>query len=173
MKLRIRPYIESKDYGYIEEWIDDERIHALWCANRIPYPATKDSLRTLLEKNALEWTDSAYVATENSGEIIGFFCYSVNTDDNTGFLKFIIVDRKKRGSGYGKEMLKLALKYAFDITGVQAVRLNVFDENTAAKHCYEKVGFVEESITKDVFSYKNEVWSRCHMVIRKCPSNSI
>ncbi len=43
--------------------------------------------------------------------------------------------------------------------------LCVFDNNEAAKHCYEKVGFVEESITKNVFSYKNELWSRCHMVI--------
>ncbi len=62
-------------------------------------------------------------------------------------------------------MLKLALQYAFEITGVKTVQLNVFNENVAAKHCYEKVGFVEESITKSVFPYKNELWSRCHMVI--------
>ena len=47
------------------------------------------------------------------------------------------------------------------------VQLNVFDEDVAAKHCYEKVGFVEESISKNAFPYKDEQWSRCHMVIRK------
>ncbi|MBD5474357.1 MAG: GNAT family N-acetyltransferase [Lachnospiraceae bacterium] len=163
--MRIRPYIENRDYEYIEKWIDDERIHALWCANLIPFPVTKENLHALLEKNAIEWTDSAYVATETDGKIIGFFCYSINVDDNTGFLKFVIVDRNKRGIGYGKEMLKLALQYAFEITGVKTVQLNVFNENVTAKHCYEKVGFVEESITKSVFPYKNELWSRCHMVI--------
>ena len=40
--MRIRPYIESKDYKYLEKWIDSERIHALWCANQIPYPVSKE-----------------------------------------------------------------------------------------------------------------------------------
>ncbi|MDE7113622.1 MAG: GNAT family N-acetyltransferase, partial [Acetatifactor sp.] len=88
-------------------------------------------------------------------------------DDNTGFLKFVIIDRNKRGAGYGKEMLKLAIQYAFDITGVKLVQLNVFDENIVAKHCYEKIGFIEENMTKNIFPYKNELWSRCHMVISK------
>ncbi len=79
----------------------------------------------------------------------------------------VIVDHNKRRAGYGKEMLKLALQYAFDITGVKLVQLNVFDENAAAKHCYEKTGFIEESMTKNVFPYKNESWSRCHMVIQR------
>ncbi len=39
--MRIRPYIESKDYESIEKWIDDEKLHALWCANLIPYLVTR------------------------------------------------------------------------------------------------------------------------------------
>ncbi|MBD5484176.1 MAG: GNAT family N-acetyltransferase [Lachnospiraceae bacterium] len=61
-----------------------------------------------LETIATDWTDNAYVATEDNGQVVGFFCYSVNIDDNIGFLKFIIVDKSKRGMGYGKEMLNLA-----------------------------------------------------------------
>ncbi len=165
--MRIRPYIESRDYEYLEKWVGDEKNHALWCANLIPYPVSKENLHAFLEKTALEWTDSAYVATETNGKIIGFFCYSINVDDNTGFFKFVIVDHNLRGKGYGKEMLKLALQYAFEITGVKLVQLNVFDENVMAKHCYEKVGFIEESITQNVFRYKNESWNKCHMIIKK------
>lgn len=165
--MRIRTYIENKDYIFLEKWIDSEKIHALWCANWIPYPICKENFRFLLDKNALEWTDSAYVATENNGTPVGFFCYSVNVTDNAGFLKFVIVDSEKRGMGYGKEMLHLALQYAFQITGVCLVRLNVFAENIAAKRCYEKVGFVEKSVERNVFSYKDEFWSRCHMIIEK------
>ena len=50
--MRIRPYIESKDYKYLEKWIDSERIHALWCANQIPYPVSKEGFHDLLGKNA-------------------------------------------------------------------------------------------------------------------------
>ena len=104
--MRIRPYIEDKDYEYIEKWIDNEKTHALWCANLMPFPMTRRNLHDLLEKSAIEWTGSAYVATEDNGEIIGFFCYSINVDSNTGFLNFIIVDKEKRGKGYGQKMLR-------------------------------------------------------------------
>lgn len=99
-----------------------------------------------MEKISTDWSDSAYIATENSGQPVGFFCYSVNTEDNVSFLKFVVIDSIKRGMGYGKAMLKLALKYAFQITGARAVQLNVFKENTLAKHCYESIGFVEKNI---------------------------
>ena len=67
---------------------------------------TRRNLHDLLEKSAIEWTGSAYVATEDNGEIIRFFCYSINVDSNTGFLNFIIVDKEKRGKGYGQKMLR-------------------------------------------------------------------
>ena len=165
--MRIRPYIPNKDFEYIAKWIDNERTHAFWSANRFPYPITPESFHDFLEKISTEWTDSAYVATENNGQVVGFFCYSVNTENNIGFLKFVIVDKEKRGNGYGREMLNLAVQYAFQITGATTVQLNVFNENIAAKQCYEKVGFVERNIDKDVFSYKNELWSRCNMIITK------
>lgn len=164
--MRIRPYIPIKDYDYLSKWIDNERIHAFWCANLFPYPLTPEVFHEVLEKNSIEWTDSAYVATENNGQPIGFFCYSININDNIGFLKFIVVDPTKRGKGYGKAMLHLALQYAFQITGAEAVQLNVFSENALAKRCYENVGFVERNIAENVFSYKDELWSRCNMIFR-------
>ena len=79
----------------------------------------------------------------------------------------MIIDKSKRGKGYGKEMLDLALQYAFQITGASAVQLNVFSENALAKRCYEKVGFVERRVERDVFKFKDELWSRCNMTILK------
>ena len=165
--MRIRPYIPNKDYEFLSKWIDNERTHAFWCANRLSYPVTQKSFHDFLEKISMDGTESAYVATENDGQVIGFFCYSINTETDIGFLKFVIVDKAKRGKGYGKEMLNLALRYAFQITGAKAVQLNVFNENTLAKHCYEKVGFVERNIAKDAFAYKDELWSRCNMIVSK------
>ena len=52
--MRLRPYIATKDYHTITQWIDDDRVHALWCANLIPYPITKESLNKLLEQNAIK-----------------------------------------------------------------------------------------------------------------------
>ena len=68
----------------------------------------------------------------------------------------------------GKDVSKdLALQFTFQITGAKAVQLNVFNEKALAKQCYGKVGFVERTIDKDVFSYKDKLWSRCNMIISK------
>lgn len=165
--MRLRPYIHTKDYKYLEKWVNDERVHAMWCANLLPYPVTEAGLQEILDKEAKERGGSAYVATDESGITIGFFVYSVNTSNNSGFFKFVILDNEIRGKGYGTQMLELALKYAFDITGVASVQLNVFDINGRAKRCYEKAGFVEDNVAKDAFRYKNECWGRCHMVALK------
>ncbi|SDH18735.1 Protein N-acetyltransferase, RimJ/RimL family [Marvinbryantia formatexigens] len=133
----------------------------------LPFPVTQESFHNFLKKLSMKQTCCAYVATEDTGQPVGFFCYSVDTENNTGFLKFIIVDKEKRQKGYGKEMLNLALQYAFHITGAGLVQLNVFAKNAAAKRCYEKIGFVENHFEKNVFEFKDELWSRYNLVISK------
>lgn len=164
--MRIRPYMETKDYESVERWIDNEKTHVLWCAGLIPYPLTRQDFHDLLRRNAEEWTDCAYVATETDGTPVGFFCYSVNTENNEGFLKLVVVDPEKRGRGYGRQMLELALQYAFRITGAELVQINVFSENHAARRCYERIGFTQRAVTERVLSYQGETWDRYHLVIR-------
>lgn len=50
-------------------------------------------------------------------------------DEDKSILRFgfVIVDDIKRGQGYGKEMLQLALKYAFEVLKVNKVTLGVFE----------------------------------------------
>ena len=162
--MRLRPYIPSKDYEYIETWVTDERVHALWCANLIPYPVTSKKLQDVLDKDAHDRDGCAYVVTEDDGKLIGFFVLAVNVSNNSGFLKFVIINNELRGKGYGTQMIKLLLRYAFDIAGVSSVQLNVFDANNNAKKCYQKAGFIEDSMTANVFTFMNESWGRCHMV---------
>ena len=95
--MRLRPYIPSKDYEYIQSWITDERMHALWCANLIPYPMMAKKLQDVLEKDAQDWGGCAYVATEDDGILVGFFVLAVNLSNNSGFLKFVIVDNNIEG----------------------------------------------------------------------------
>ena len=56
---------------------------------------------------------------------------------------FVIVDDSKRGRGYGKQMLTLAIRYAFEIFGAEKITLGVFDNNESAYYCYKAAGFKE------------------------------
>ena len=165
--MRLRPYIGCKDYEEIRKWIVDEKTHAFWCANLIQFPIEKENFDNVMNNVANRFGDSPYVAATEDGQLIGFFCYSVNLETNEGMLKFIMTNPDYRGKGYGKKMLQLAIKYAFEITKVEAVHLNVFPENIRAKRCYESVGFSERKTEKDAFAYKDESWSSCNMIIRK------
>ena len=164
--MRIRPY-QNKNFDIISQWITDERSHALWCANLVPYPLDKNSFDAFLQEMEDRFGDSPFVATTNDGQVVGFFCFSVNSHTNEGMLKFVVIDNTMRNKGYGCEMLKLAIKYAFEIAKADAVQLNVFPENPSAKKCYEKVGFKERTLTENAFRFKDELWGRCNMVITR------
>ncbi len=164
--MRIRPYL-NKDFDVISQWITDERSHALWCANLISYPLEKKGFDDLLLQAEERFDDSPFVATTDEGVVVGFFCFSVNLKINEGFLKFVVIDNTMRNKGYGCEMLKLAVKYAFEIAKADAVQLNVFSENPSAKNCYQKVGFKERTLTENVFTFKDESWGRCNMIITR------
>ncbi|MBR5931128.1 MAG: GNAT family N-acetyltransferase [Lachnospiraceae bacterium] len=161
--MRLRPYIESKDFEYIKNWSTDERTHALWCANRFAYPVEKENFHEVLALIADRFGDCPFVATEDDGTVIGFFCYSLNLESNEGMLKFVMIDPALRGKGNGKAMLQLALDYAFQITKAAAVNLSVFTDNPAAQKCYESVGFTIKKTELNAFPFKDESWGRCNM----------
>lgn len=168
--MRLRPFIFACDFDEIKNWISDARTHAMWCANIFKYPLEKENFENALSDVASKFGDSPFVATTDDGKVVGFFCYSANLDANEGMLKFVMVDPLRRGKGFGKAMLRLAIEYAFKITKVDAVQLNVFSENAAAKKCYESVGFAERKTEANAFRFENEFWSRCNMAIRKTPT---
>lgn len=67
--MRLRPYMSSKDFEYLESWVGkDERIHALWCANIIPFPLSQGGLNSVLDKAAKDWEDCAYTVTDEKGK---------------------------------------------------------------------------------------------------------
>jgi len=163
--MQIRPY-KSLDFDTIKTWITDERSHALWCADLIPYPLQKHIFEKTLKELSLKSNDTPFVATNDDGVIVGFFCSAVNCSAKEGKLKFIIISPEFRGKGYGKKMVTLTVKNIFDNGLADIVQLNVFCNNERAKNCYLSVGFSERSITKNAFCFNNEIWARCNMVIK-------
>ena len=154
--MRLRPYIPSIDFEIISSWITQPREHAMWCAGRTKFPIESEDFQRLLDDIAVRCGDAPFVATAQDGTPVGFFCYSVNTVTNEGMLKFVMIDPSHRGKGYGKEMLKLAVSYAFEFTGAERVRLCVLSVNDRAKQCYGSVGFTETGADKNIFSYEDE-----------------
>ena len=89
-------------------------------------------------------------------------------DEEMRDLKFgcIIVDSAVRGKGYGHRMLAQALDFAFGVLKVDRVSLGVFENNPAARRCYERLGLTATG-KYEVYHLMGEDWKFHEMEIRK------
>ena len=171
--LRLRPY-KHQDAEYIAKWIIDERQYFQWSADRMnDYPLTTEKLNAHYEecgKSDSFWTMTAIdEAGVPRGQMIMRFLDEEKNDLRFGF---IIVDCAVRGKGYGKEMLRLAIRYAFDILQVKRVSLGVFANNPKAAYCYEAAGLKEKAENsryncKVMLSTGEEVWECIELELLK------
>ena len=164
-RLRIRPY-QSSDCEKIRSWILDEETHLKWCAGTLPFGFSIEDFEQCLLEGQKEWGDCGFTATDENNVPVGFFKFNVNSAENAGFFKCIIVDGSMRGVGLGKRMLTKAVKYAFEIAEVEKARLIVFDDNPAAVSCYAKVGFRAETVL-EALEWNGKKWGRTRLVIEK------
>ena len=110
--IRIRPY-KTSDADAILSWRQDEKAFYQWTAGMLgKYPITKKEF--CLPQSLMPFT-----AFDETG-IIGFFTLR-NPDESLDELRFgfVIVNPHKRGKGYGKAMLRLGLKFVFEIYGAK------------------------------------------------------
>ena len=110
----------------------------------------------------------AFTAFDENG-IQGFFTMR-NPGESLDELRlgFVIVNPDKRGKGYGKAMLELGLKYAFDIYGAKKVSLGVFENNLSAYYCYKAVGFEDVVLdTVETYSVLGEEWKCRALMVEK------
>lgn len=157
--LGLRPY-KKCDAEYIVSWIKDEVSFRKWSADRYDkYPISAEDINNYYsscDNSDSFWEMTAFDESGVVGHLIMRF-----TDAEKKILRFgfIIVDDSMRGMGYGKEMLQLAAKYAFEILKVQKITLGVFENNPSAYHCYKAVGFKDVALeSPEYYHILGENW---------------
>lgn len=143
--LYLRPY-KKEDAEGILSWCTDETLFRKWTADRYPsYPITADDMnQKYFDANGdCAEADNFYpmTACDESGMVGHFIMRYVGGSHRILRIGFVIVDSQKRGRGYGREMIRLALEYAFRVAGAEQVTLGVFENNRPAYRCYQAVGF--------------------------------
>ena len=150
--IRLRPY-KKCDAKTIVTWCKDEISFRKWSSDRWDsFPLTEaDMNKKYVDHNGdcIEEDNFFPMTAFDESGVVGHLIMRF-TDENKKILRFgfVIVDDSKRGMGYGKEMLKLALKFAFEILKAEKVTLGVFDNNMPAYFCYKSVGFTDVKMEK-------------------------
>lgn len=163
--LRLRPY-KACDAQVITTWLKNEYAFRQWSADRYEkYPITPDDMNLYYDRdknNGKIWGMTAFC---DKG-VIGHFTMRYPDENSPDEIRlgFVIVDDKERGKGYGKEMVSLAVRYAFDFVKVKKVSLGVFENNTAAINCYRACGFEEVQLQeRESYRCMGEVWNCIEM----------
>ena len=170
--MKLRPY-KPDDAKTIIGWIKDERALRLWSADRYgAYPVTaKDMNYKYMECNGdCEESDNFYPMTAVSEEgIVGHLILRyTDKAQKTIRIGFVIVDDTKRGKGYGKRMIQMAIRYAFDMLQAEKVTLGVFENNPSAYYCYKAAGFQEIPQEKRyIFDFYGEQWACIEMEVNR------
>lgn len=171
-KLKLRPY-KPIDAEAIVSWIKDEKALRKWSSDRYgAYPITaKDINYKYLECNGdCEETDNFYpmTAVDANGPVGHLILRYTNEKKTVIRLGFIIVDANRRGMGYGKRMIQMAIRYAFDMLKAEKITLGVFDNNPSAYYCYKAVGFQEITMEQDlIFEILGEKWKCIELEINR------
>ena len=81
-----------------------------------------------------------------TGERVGYFMLRELNKPCAEFTH-VIIDKKNRG--YGREALKLLLKWTFELKKYHRVWIDCKDYNSVALHLYESLGFVREGLLRE------------------------
>ena len=79
--------------------------------------------------------------------------------------RVLVGDPAYRGRGVGTVMMEKIVEIGFCRLGLHRIELAVFDFNTSAIRCYEKVGFVKEGHLRECRKADDGYWSFYIMAI--------
>lgn len=166
MMIRLE-YFNRNDFELLIDWVDHPELLLQWAGPTFEFPITIDQLEHYI-KGANHKSANHYVykvINEETNERIGHISLGrvdrINRCARIG--KVLVGKGHLRGKGVGQQMIQEILKIAFKELNLHRVSLGVYDFNTAAIACYEKVGFQKEGLLREVAKFEDVYWSSWEM----------
>lgn len=135
---------KKSDFKQLINWINSEEFLIQWSGNAFTFPLDEQQLEKYIESaNTLAFK----VVDEETSDVIGHISLGQidNINKSARIGKVLVGNTKMRGRSIGKHMMKAVLHIAFDELKLHRVTLGVYDFNTSAISCYEKIGFVKKA----------------------------
>jgi RimJ/RimL family protein N-acetyltransferase len=166
--IQLRPFTEA-DIDRLISWIPSAEFLLQWAGPSYSFPLTQEQIGELL---ALATADEPPVMLFKavdpvSGQVIGHIeLLNIDRTNRSVTVGRVLVGPvEQRGHGVGRQIVAAALKIAFEELALHRVGLGVFDFNTAAIACYERVGFRREGALRDYRRIGGDYWTLIMMSI--------
>ncbi|MBM4305173.1 MAG: GNAT family N-acetyltransferase [Deltaproteobacteria bacterium] len=151
-KLTVLRPVEEKDIPYYSAWINEPELARLVLGSAAP-----------ISRNVMSKTFGTFFRSSDrnllfaidglpEGKLIGF-CFLKNVHPVHRFAEleqFFIGEKKYRQNGYGRDALQTLIKYAFNELNLNRIWLITYNYNQAAIRFYEKEGFIQEGVLRQI-----------------------
>lgn len=110
-------------------------MHRNWLATKV---ATGQVVQYIIEDKA-------------DGRPVGSVYYrDIDPANHSAEYGIFIGDENARGKGFGTETARLFTEFGFTVLGLHRISLRLLAENLPARRSYEKAGFAEEGLFRDM-----------------------
>ena len=110
-------------------------MHRNWLATKV---ATGQVVQYIIEDKA-------------DGRPVGSVYYQdIDPANHSAEYGIFIGDENARGKGFGTETARLFTEFGFTVLGLHRISLRLLAENLPARRSYEKAGFAEEGLFRDM-----------------------
>lgn len=141
--IRIEEFTQE-DIPTMLKWLEgtDERFLYQFAGPRYHFPLTEEQLvQTISSSDYLPFK----VVDVESNVIVGHCQFMrINHETSSASIGRLLINPVSRGRGYGSQMIQEMINYAKSELKVKDLLLRVFDFNTSAIKCYEKMGFIKQ-----------------------------
>lgn len=166
--IKLEPFTRA-DIDQLMAWVPSERFLLQWAGPGLSFPLDRGELeRELIKAPQESPTCLIYKAVDSdTGEMVGHGeLLGIDRQNRSATAGRILVGSPQlRGQGVGAHIMRALLQIAFQELSLHRVVLRVLDFNKAAIRCYEKAGFRQEGLLRDVYKVGNQYWSLRQMSI--------
>ncbi|WP_131667475.1 GNAT family N-acetyltransferase [Psychrobacter pygoscelis] len=161
MKINLQPF-NIDDTEKLSQWIEDERSLIQFSGGIFTFPITRSQIQEYLAD-----TKRHVYKVLISRKVVGHAEIYLDEAQSAKLCRILVGDPDMRGKGIGQLIIFRLLTIAFTEFNVQRVHLNVYDWNTTAIKCYEKVGLQINPGKSTHIPFRNDSWTAINMVIDK------
>ena len=165
--IRLEHFMKE-DFKQLISWIDSETLLTHWSGSLFRFPLNEDSLDWYIEDTNDLANSEAFVykaVDSDTGETVGHISLGgISFKNRSARVSRVLVgNNQDRKAGICQQMVKAVLKIGFEDLHLHRISLGVYTNNPAAIRCYERCGFKNEGINRDILLHNNEWWSMIEM----------
>jgi RimJ/RimL family protein N-acetyltransferase len=167
--IKLQTFDES-DFNQLIAAVPDARFLLQWTGPKYIYPLDVSQLKDTLAKTTGEQPSFKVLKAirSNTSETVNHIqLMDIDYSSVSCVLGRVLIFADHRGKGFGKAMVRLAVKDAFVNLGLHEITLNVFDFNESAIATYKSIGFIDYQLKKGALKFHNETWDVIKMKLNK------